>query len=110
MTRRRMPGTPPERRDVWPPRSAAGLRGCPDCGAPVEYVVLDVEQADKGRRVAVERRENPKGTIACRRVGNNMHGYTLTQYRPVREGFIVVRLHSEVCPEAEPPTVQLELV
>jgi hypothetical protein len=71
--------------------------------------VLDVEAADKGKRVAVDRAVNARGTIAARNVGNQLHGYTLSQWLPVRDGFVRMRLHSEVCEFATPPTEQRPL-
>lgn len=71
--------------------------------------MLDVEQGDDGKRVAVERRPDARGSIAARNIGNKLHGYTLTGWRPLRDGFIRLRLHSEVCEFVDPPTEQLPL-
>lgn len=98
--------TPPERRPVLPPWSRAE---CPDCADPIEYVTLDVEATDKGTRVAVIRATHPQGTIAARMIGTKLHGYRLTQWRPLRDGFIRMRLHLEVCEFADPPTEQRPL-
>jgi len=98
-----MKGTPPVRRPALPPWSRAE---CAECADPVEIVVLDVEEADGGKRVEVGRKIDPGGTIAARMIGNQLHGYTLTNYRPVREGFIVMSLHSAVCEYAVPASEQ----
>jgi hypothetical protein len=98
-----MRGTPPTRRPILPPWSGAE---CSECAAPVEYVTLDVEHADGGERVAVVRAENPRGTIAARMIGTKLHGYRLTGFRPLRPGFVAMRLHAEVCEFATPPTEQ----
>src|SRR5262245_29305580 len=98
--------TPPQRRPVLPPWSRAE---CPECADPVEYVVLDVEKAVEGRRVAVVRAVDHRGTIAARMIGNQLHGYTINRWHPQKEGFIRLRLHSEVCEFAVPKTEQREL-
>lgn len=91
---------------MLPPWSRAE---CPECADPIEYVVLDVETAGKGVRVAVDRRVNPRGTIAARVIGEQLHGYTLDQWHPLRDGFVRLRLHVEVCEFAEPPIEQQPL-
>lgn len=107
MPARRKAATPPERRPLLPPWSRAE---CPECADPIEYVTLDVEQADKGGRVSVVRAVSPRGTIAARMIGDKLHGYTLTEWNTLREGFIRLRLHAEVCEFAVPPSVQLPLI
>jgi hypothetical protein len=72
-------------------------------------VVLDVEQSDGGKRVAVERAVYARGSIAARNIGNKLHGYELTEWRTVRDGFVRMRLHAEVCEFVDPPTEQLPL-
>lgn len=101
-----MKRTPAQRRPVLPPWSKAE---CPDCGDPIEYVVLDVATADTGQRVAVERAIYRRGTIAARMIGNKLHGYRITEFEPVREGFVPMREHAAVCEFAVPPAEQRPL-
>jgi hypothetical protein len=98
--------TPPVRRPVLPPWSKTE---CAECADPVEVVLLDVEQADGGTRVQVVRKTDHAGTIAARMIGNQLHGYRLTNFRPLRPGFVLMRLHSEVCEFATPATEQQPL-
>lgn len=98
--------TPPVRRPTLPRWSGAE---CPECADPVEYVVLDVEATDKGQRVAVVRAVNPRGTIAARMIGPQLHGYRVAGFRPLRDGFVLMRLHEEVCEFATPATEQRPL-
>ena len=101
-----MRGTPRQRAAIFPPWSRAGRDGCGRCGAPVEYAVLDVDTAGTGPRVVIERAVNNRGTVAVRTIGDQLHGYRITQFAPVRPGFVPVRLHDEVCPEAPKPEQQ----
>lgn len=103
---RRTRVTPPERRPLLPPWSRAE---CPECADPIEYVTLDVEQSDEGVRVSVVRAVGTRGTIAARMIGDKLHGYRLTEFRALREGFVKLRLHQEVCEFAVPPAEQLPL-
>jgi hypothetical protein len=98
-----MRGTPRQRAAIFPPWSRAGRDGCERCADPVEYVVLDVDDAGAGRRIAIERRVNPRGTVAVRTIGDQLHGYRITQFAPVRPGFVPVVEHDTVCPEAPRP-------
>jgi hypothetical protein len=94
------------RRPIFPPWSAAGRRGCTQCGDPVEYAVLDVEKTDDVERVAIERAVNNTGKIAVRWIGDQLHGYRVTDLRPLRDGFVRVLEHRGVCPEQAPPAEQ----
>jgi hypothetical protein len=96
-------GTPRQRAAIFPPWSKAGRNGCPRCGDPVEYAVLDVDTTGTGQRVAIERRVNNRGEVAVRAIGDQLHGYRITQFAPVRPGFVPVMLHDAVCPEAPKP-------
>lgn len=100
---------PEQRRPVFPPWSAAGRRGCTHCGDPVEYAVLDVIAGAKVERIAIERAVNATGMIAVRMVGDQLHGYRITDLHPLREGFVRVREHRGLCPEQEPPHEQRPL-
>lgn len=101
MSPRRRSLTPPERRPILAPWSKSD---CPECGDPVEYVVCDVYD-EGGTRARVERTHG-RGTIAARMIGNQMHGYTITELRPLKDGFVRMRLHTEVCEFAVPPAEQ----
>jgi hypothetical protein len=101
--------TPPSRRPKLPPWSRAD---CDLCGDPVEYVTLDhfPVQGEPVKRVAVVRQEDWRnGTIAARMIGSKLHGYTITNFRPILAGFIPLREHQQVCTEAVPPTEQQPL-
>jgi hypothetical protein len=87
--------TPPVRRPVLPPWSKTE---CAECADP-----------DGGTRVQVVRKTDHAGTIAARMIGNQLHGYRLTNFRPLRPGFVLMRLHSEVCEFATPATEQQPL-
>lgn len=60
-------------------------------------------------RVSVVRAVSTRGTIAARMIGDKLHGYRLTEFRTLREGFIRLRLHSEVCEFAVKPAEQRPL-
>lgn len=92
--------TPPERRPIFPPWSKAE---CPECADPIEWVVLDVVAEQVGRRVAIIRAVSSRGTVAVRMIGDQLHGYILTSSQPIRDGFVRVRLHTDVCEYAVPP-------
>lgn len=94
---------PRQRAAIFPPWSRAGRDGCERCGDPIEYAVLDVDTAGAGRRVAIERAVNHRGTVAVRTIGDQLHGYTITQFHPVQPGFVPVVLHDEVCTESPKP-------
>lgn len=104
-------GRPAPRRPTFPPWSAAGRRGCPHCGDPVEYVVLDVERTDRTHpeRIAIERRVNATGSIAVRWIGDQLHGHRITEFYPLRDGFVPVMEHRVVCTEQAPPAEQKPL-
>jgi hypothetical protein len=106
MSRRRITNAPPERRPLFPPWSKAE---CAECADPIEWVVLDVVATAQVERVAVERRPHTQGTIAVRMIGDQLHGYTLTKLHPLRDGFVRVRLHTDVCEFAVPPVEQRPL-
>jgi hypothetical protein len=91
---------------VFCPWSAAGRRGCEHCGDPVEYAVLDVVVSEQTQRIAIERRVTSSGRIAVRWIGDQMHGYRITALQPLRDGFVRVTEHREVCSEQAPPTEQ----
>lgn len=97
---------PRQRRPVFPPWSTAGRAGCPHCADPVEYVLLDVERNEKKERIAIVRAVDATGAIAVRWIGDQLHGYRTTRFRPVRPGFVLVKEHRLVCPEQTPPTEQ----
>lgn len=105
MSRRKV-GTPPERRPIFPPWSKAE---CPECADPIEHAVLDVIAGIDTERVAVIRAVSPRGTIAVRMIGEQLHGYRLTDLHPLRDGFVRVRPHSDVCEFATPPVEQRPL-
>lgn len=103
---RRIRNSPPERRPIFPPWSKAE---CPECADPIEYAVLDVNAHEGGKRVAVIRSVSAYGTIAVRMIGEQLHGYTITSLLPLRDGFVRVRPHSDVCEYAVPPVEQRPL-
>lgn len=105
MTRRKV-GTPPERRPIFPPWSKAE---CTECADPIEYAVLDVIEGVEVKRAAIERRPHVQGKVAVRMIGDQLHGYTLTDLHPIRDGFVRVRLHADVCEFATPPVEQRPL-
>ena len=85
---------------------------CPHCADPVTRVVLDVTRPGEGnaldplrgdRRVPIDRRVHPQGTIAARVIGSQMHGYRLGPGRPLVAGYRPFREHLAVCPESPPP-------
>jgi hypothetical protein len=100
-----------QRRPIFPPWSPAGRRGCPDCGDPVEYAVLDVYPTLRTHpeRIAIERRVNATGTIAVRWIGDQLHGHRITAQYPPGDGFVTVVEHRVVCSEQAPPAEQLSL-
>jgi hypothetical protein len=97
-----------KRRPVLPPWSRAE---CALCADPVEIVHLDYDPTkDDGRRVEVIRAIDYRhGTIAARNIAGTLHGYAVTKFRPVKDGFVPLRLHADVCTEAVPPTEQRQL-
>ena len=105
MSRRKV-GTPPERRPIFPPWSKAE---CLECADPIEYAVLDVVAVATVERVAIVRAVSSRGSIAVRMIGDQLHGYVLTSTQPLRDGFVRVRPHSDVCEFATPPVEQRPL-
>lgn len=95
-----MRGAPRQRAAIFPPWSRQGRNGCDLCGDPVEYAILDVDATGTGPRVAIERAVNSRGTIAVRTIGDQLHGYRITEFAPLKPGFTPVRLHVDVCTEA----------
>lgn len=93
-----------QRSPIFPPWSKSE---CPECADPVEYVVLDVH--NEGARAMVIRKVDAHGTIAARWIGDQLHGYTLTEFHPLVDGFVRVKLHRLVCTEAVPATEQRSL-
>lgn len=93
-----------QRSPIFPPWSKSE---CPDCADPIEYAVLDVH--NEARRVAIIRKVDAAGTIAVRWIGDQLHGYTITDFRPLQDGFVRVKLHELVCKEAVRPAEQRPL-
>lgn len=106
MPRRRITNAPPERRPIFPPWSKSD---CPECADPIEYAVLDVIEGVEVKRVAIERAVSTHGTVAVRMVGDQLHGYAVTDLHPLRDGFVRVRLHNDVCEYGTPPVEQRPL-
>lgn len=106
MSRRRITNAPPERRPTFPPWSRAE---CAECADPIEWVVLDVVASAQVERVAIIRAVSSRGTVAVRMIGDQLHGYILTSSHPLRDGFVRVRLHTDVCEFAVPPVEQRPL-
>jgi hypothetical protein len=103
---RRIRNAPPERRPIFPPWSKSD---CPECADPIEYAVLDVIAGVDVKRVAIIRAVSSRGTIAVRMTGDQLHGYTVTKLHPLRDGFVLVRPHADVCEYATPPVEQRPL-
>ena len=85
---------------------------CGLCCDPVTNVVLDVRPGERGisldplkgdKRVAIDRKVHPDGTIAARVIGSQMHGYRLGPGRPLVAGYRPFREHLSVCTEAPTP-------
>ena len=55
------------------------------------------------QRVTIERAVNHRGEIAVRTIGDQLHGYWLTDMTGIEPGFVRVMLHWEVCPEEPKP-------
>lgn len=95
-----------QRSPIFPPWSKSE---CPLCADPVEHVVMDLHDPPGTLKAIIIRAVYPKGTIAVRWIGDQLHGYRITEFHPLQDGFVAVREHAEVCAEAVPPTEQRPL-
>ena len=71
---------------------------CSECCNPILFVILNT-----GKRIPVDPMPNPRGNVAARRIGNNLHGHVIGNALAVEPPYLAHMPHAATCPDRKGP-------